>query len=98
MEQSWCAFFGSVALVLLSTPTVRGEEVKAELSVAAQPGEWRYLNSDPMSTRYSPLEQINKDNFKDLKIAWRTGDRTCAFVARRNSSGQWGPNTRNLSQ
>jgi quinoprotein glucose dehydrogenase len=71
MGQSWCAFFGSVALVLLSTPTVRGEEVKAELSVAAQPGEWRYLNSDPMSTRYSPLEQINKDNFKNLKIAWR---------------------------
>src|SRR5438093_3858740 len=40
-------------------------------SVAAKPGEWRYLNSDPLSTRYSPLDQINKDNFKDLKIAWR---------------------------
>jgi quinoprotein glucose dehydrogenase len=70
-QYKWCAFFGFVALVLVSTPTVRGEEVKAELSVAAQPGEWRYLNSDPMSTRYSPLEQINKDNFKDLNIAWR---------------------------
>jgi quinoprotein glucose dehydrogenase len=43
----------------------------AELSVTAKPGEWRYLNSDPMATRYSPLDQINKDNFKDLKIAWR---------------------------
>ena len=41
------------------------------LSVAAKPGEWRYLNADPLSTRYSPLDQINKDNFKDLKIAWR---------------------------
>jgi len=40
-------------------------------SVAAKPGEWRYLNSDPLSTRYSPLDQINKDNFKDLRIAWR---------------------------
>jgi quinoprotein glucose dehydrogenase len=29
------------------------------------------LNSDPLSTRYSPLDQINKDNFKDLKVAWR---------------------------
>src|SRR5437867_2448974 len=40
-------------------------------SVAAKPGEWRYLNHDPLSTRYSPLDQINKDNFKDLKVAWR---------------------------
>src|SRR5206468_30319 len=37
----------------------------------AKPGEWRYLNGDSLSTRYSPLDQINKDNFKDLKIAWR---------------------------
>ena len=44
---------------------------KVELSVTAKPGEWRYLNSDPLATRYSPLDQINKDNFKDLKIAWR---------------------------
>ena len=40
-------------------------------SVTPKPGEWRYLNSDPLATRYSPLDQINKDNFKDLKIAWR---------------------------
>src|SRR3989442_14306153 len=40
-------------------------------SVAAKPGEWRYLNSDPLATRYSPLDQINKDNFKELRIAWR---------------------------
>ena len=43
----------------------------AALSVTAKPGEWRYLNSDPMATRYSPLDRIDKDNFKDLKIAWR---------------------------
>ena len=37
----------------------------------AKPGEWRYLNSDPLATRHSPLDQIDKDNFKDLRIAWR---------------------------
>jgi quinoprotein glucose dehydrogenase len=42
-----------------------------ELSGVAKPGEWRYLNGDPLSTRYSPLDQINRENFKDLKIAWR---------------------------
>jgi len=46
-------------------------QTNTALSVTAKPGEWRYLNSDPLSTRYSPLDQINRNNFKDLKIAWR---------------------------
>jgi len=46
------------------------------LSVTAKPGDWRYLNSDPQATRYSPLDEINKDNFKDLKIAWRWNRRS----------------------
>jgi quinoprotein glucose dehydrogenase len=40
-------------------------------SLAAKPGEWRYLNGDQKSTRYSPLDQVNKDNFNKLAIAWR---------------------------
>src|SRR5262245_57746637 len=27
----------------------------AALSTTAKPGEWRHLNADPLSTRYSPL-------------------------------------------
>src|SRR5262245_1416443 len=50
---------------------VQSQQPSAQPSVTAKPGEWRYLNADPMSTRYAPLDQINKDNFKDLKIAWR---------------------------
>src|ERR1035438_8279999 len=53
------------------TLPARSQQAKAGLSVTAKPGEWRYLNSDPQATRYSALDQINKDNFKDLKIAWR---------------------------
>ncbi len=33
--------------------------------------DWRYYGSDAASTKYSPLSQINKDNVKNLKIAWR---------------------------
>lgn len=40
-------------------------------SITPRPGEWRYLNSDPQATRYSALDQITKDNFSRLKIAWR---------------------------
>ena len=75
MARSRFTFLSSLILVLLfamaGTLPVRGQGAKAGLSVTARPGEWRYLNSDPMSTRYSPLDQIDKDNFKDLKIAWR---------------------------
>jgi quinoprotein glucose dehydrogenase len=34
-------------------------------------GEWTTYGGNLASQRYSPLDQINKDNFKDLEIAWR---------------------------
>ena len=34
-------------------------------------GEWRYYSGDNGSTKYSPLDQINKDNVASLNIAWR---------------------------
>jgi quinoprotein glucose dehydrogenase len=58
-----------MALIVGATLPALGQDAKP--SVTAKPGEWRYLNSDPMATRYSPLDQITKDNFKDLKLAWR---------------------------
>jgi glucose dehydrogenase len=33
-------------------------------------GEWRNYAGDKASSKYSPLSQINKGNFKSLKIAW----------------------------
>src|ERR1700687_2838462 len=45
------------------------------LPLAAQSGaknsEWRAYAGEPGSTKYSPLDQINKDNAKTLRIAWR---------------------------
>jgi quinoprotein glucose dehydrogenase len=62
-----------LTLVAGATLSAHGQETKAkaELSVAAKPGEWRWLNADPQSTRYSPVDHINAGNFKDLKVAWR---------------------------
>ena len=34
-------------------------------------GEWRFYGGDAGSTRYSPLDQINAANVKQLEIAWR---------------------------
>ena len=34
-------------------------------------GEWRTYGGDLGNTRYAPLDQINRDNFNDLEVAWR---------------------------
>src|SRR5215813_11847845 len=33
-------------------------------------GEWRSYGGEAGSTRYSPLDQINRDNVKNLQVAW----------------------------
>src|SRR5580693_1745081 len=37
----------------------------------ATKGEWRFYGGDAGSTKYSPLDQINASNVKQLEIAWR---------------------------
>jgi quinoprotein glucose dehydrogenase len=36
-----------------------------------KPGEWPTYGGDLASTRYSPLDQITKENFNKLEVAWR---------------------------
>ncbi len=48
--------------------------IAASLSLVEQsavPGQWKYYSGDNRSTKYSPLDQINKSNVASLKIAWR---------------------------
>ena len=52
-----------VALVA-TTAAVRGQSGTTN-------GEWRTYGGDLGSTRYAPLDQINRANFKSLEIAWR---------------------------
>ena len=37
----------------------------------AKNGEWRFYGGDAGTTKYSPLDQINAGNVKDLKIVWQ---------------------------
>ena len=37
----------------------------------AKNGEWTTYGGDLGNTRYSPLDQINADNFSKLEVAWR---------------------------
>ena len=36
----------------------------------AQDGEWRYIGGNAAHTRYTPLDQINAENFEDLELVW----------------------------
>lgn len=52
------------SLLAVGTLEVRTQE-------GGMQGDWRYLNGDAASTKYSPLAQINRDNVKNLRIVWR---------------------------
>jgi quinoprotein glucose dehydrogenase len=55
-----------VCLVLAGTAT---ERIRAQSG--APNGEWRTYGGDAGHTKYSPLDQITKDNVGELRIAWR---------------------------
>ena len=65
------SFRGTVAgaLGLLLACLVASPVVLAQ--GGAQNGEWRHYGGDEANTRYSPLDQINRDNFNDLELVWR---------------------------
>ena len=55
--------FGLVtALVISASPGVAQQ--------GARGGDWRAYSGDAGSTRYAPLEQITRDNVKNLQVAW----------------------------
>ena len=61
--------------VLLLTITTcllcTGHMVLAADQNSAKVGEWRVYGADKAGTKYSPLKQINRDNFATLEVAWR---------------------------
>src|SRR4029077_2988747 len=56
-----------VALVIVCAFTVVGVRGQS----GATKGEWPNYGADKGHTRYSPLDQINADNFSKLAVAWR---------------------------
>lgn len=51
-------------------------------------GEWPSYGNDPGGQRYSPLDQINRDNVAQLKVAWiyHTGDVSNGWHTKRKTS------------
>ena len=60
-----------VALILASS-TMAMTRLQMAAPGANEPlGEWRGYAGSNAGLKYSPLDQINKDNVKNLRIAWR---------------------------
>jgi quinoprotein glucose dehydrogenase len=58
----WCVFIGlMIALVNLTAQQKAGS------------GGWATYGGDKAFTRYSPLDQINRDNVKNLQFVWQRG-------------------------
>ena len=62
---AWTAALASLVVVIAGTSVILSGQT------GAKNGEWRTYGGDAGNTRYSPLDQINASNFKNLEVAWR---------------------------
>ncbi len=58
------------AATFLASISAIGMLAGAAAQAAMPDGDWQTINRDPASTRYSPLEDINKANVGQLQQAW----------------------------
>ena len=61
----WLFTLGGAALAIWGLTPAKGQHG------TPTPGEWRVYGGDFGNTRYSPLDQINATNVKDLQVVWR---------------------------
>ncbi|GAA4525069.1 methanol/ethanol family PQQ-dependent dehydrogenase [Chelativorans composti] len=59
-----------VSLAALMCGSVGAYANEALHEMSKNPKNWVMPTGDYANTRYSPLDQINKDNVKDLRVAW----------------------------
>ena len=57
--------------LLWLTLAVSAQNGKSSSAPSTKNGEWPHYTADLAGTRYSPLDQINGENFNKLEVAWR---------------------------
>ena len=56
-----------LATTFIASPVLANDDVSKQI---ANPNQWVLQTGDYFNQRYSKLDQINKDNVKNLKVAW----------------------------
>ena len=66
------AWLAGLLATALAVPALAASETTADrlLNAGAEPQNWLTHHKDYAATRHSTLDQITKDNVKDLKVAW----------------------------
>ena len=64
---------------------------KAYAGKDAESVEWPHYGNDPGAQRYSPLDQINRGNVSQLKVAWvyHTGEISNGQTSPDIANGKW---------
>jgi quinoprotein glucose dehydrogenase len=57
-------------------------------------GEWPTYGGDLASTKYTPLDEITKDNFANLKIAWQSKSPDLFLSVTMPGGGEWYTNSK----
>ena len=59
------------AALIWTNGSLSGQSAQTGFIATTKNGEWQSYTGDTRGTRYSPLDQINAQNFNDLEVAWR---------------------------
>ena len=76
------ACLGVLGAAVPATLTWGQTDTPAQVLAAAPPAkptsDWRYYGQDPGGARYAPVDQINRENVDELKVAWtlHTGEKS----------------------
>jgi quinoprotein glucose dehydrogenase len=81
--------FASILMLLM----IAGVAISAQNAPRPAPstaqGEWPTYHGDLAGSKYSPLDQINRDNFSKLKVAWRTKSPDAVLSLSSPGGGEW---------
>src|SRR4029078_9114489 len=66
----WAAGLAPLTLLVLWAMLAVNGQAQAP-AFSTQNGEWQTYGGDWKTPRYSPLDQINADNFNKIEVAWR---------------------------
>ncbi|NJM55323.1 MAG: PQQ-binding-like beta-propeller repeat protein, partial [Verrucomicrobiae bacterium] len=61
------AFAAALLLTTVAAPAFANQDV---IKTTADPKQWTLQTGDYFNQRYTKLDQINRDNVKNLKVAW----------------------------
>jgi quinoprotein glucose dehydrogenase len=80
-----CAYLTLLVSLLAAIAATASEPAASEPT----DGEWRVYGADKAGSKYSPLAQIDRSNFTDLKLAWRWRSVDDMISMTTRDGGEW---------